>query len=98
MASGGRGLSRRPQATPPAVPGAGDVAGSGEADDGACEDAGGGNVNCLTGEGGANDRFVAITLRQVDVPVVPAPASLLLLGLGLLGAGVVPMIRNRRSA
>ena len=64
----------------------------------ACEDAGGGNVNCLTGEGGANDRFVAITLRQVDVPVVPAPASLLLLGLGLLGAGVVPMIRNRRSA
>lgn len=63
----------------------------------ACEDAGGGNVNCLTGEGGANDRFVAITLRQVDVPV-SAPASLLLLGLGLLGAGVVPMIRNRRSA
>jgi hypothetical protein len=64
----------------------------------ACEDAGGGNVNCLTAEGQANDRFVAITLRQVDVPVVPAPASLLLLGLGLLGAGVVPMIRNRRSA
>jgi hypothetical protein len=63
----------------------------------ACEDAGGGAVNCLTAEGQANDRFVAITLRQVDVPV-SAPASLLLLGLGLLGAGVVPMIRNRRSA
>jgi hypothetical protein len=63
----------------------------------ACESAGGGNVNCLTAEGQANDRFVAITLRQVDVPV-SAPASLLLLGLGLLGAGVVPMIRNRRSA
>ena len=57
-----------------------------------------GTVNCLTAEGQANDRFVSITLRQVDVPVVPAPASLLLLGLGLLGAGVVPMIRNRRSA
>ena len=61
----------------------------------ACEDAGGGLVNCLTRESAVSDRFVAITLRQVDVP---APASLVLLGLGLVGAGVVPMIRNRRSA
>lgn len=62
----------------------------------ACEDAGGGLVNCLTREAAVSDRFVAITLRQLVE--VPAPASLLLLGLGLLGAGVVPMIRNRRSA
>ena len=60
----------------------------------ACEDAGNGQVNCLTQERAISDRFVAITLRQVDVPV-PAPASLLLLGLGLLGASVGPMIRKR---
>jgi PEP-CTERM motif len=62
----------------------------------ACEDAGGGQVNCLTQENAVSDRFVAITLRQVDVPV-PAPASLVLLGLGLLGVSILPVIRNRRS-
>jgi hypothetical protein len=61
----------------------------------ACEDAGGGLVNCLTRESTVSDRFVAITLLQVDVP---APATLLLLGLSLVGAGALPLIRSRRSA
>jgi hypothetical protein len=60
----------------------------------ACEDAGGGQINCLTRESAVSDRFVAITLLEV---AVPAPASLLLLGLGLVGVGVVPLIRYRRS-
>jgi hypothetical protein len=59
----------------------------------ACEDAGGGLVNCLTTESAVSDRFVSITLLQLDVPV---PASLLLLGLGL-GAGALLLTRNRRS-
>jgi len=54
-----------------------------------------GEVDCFTQEGQANDRFVHITLFQV---AVPAPASLLLLGLGMLGAGVLPIIRKLRSA
>lgn len=61
----------------------------------ACEDAGGGLVNCLTQENAVSDRFVAITLLQVDVS---APATLLLLGLGLLGVAALPLIRKRRSA
>jgi hypothetical protein len=61
----------------------------------ACEDAGGGLVNCLTQESAVSDRFVTITLLQVDVS---APATLLLLGLGLLGVAALPLIRKRRSA
>jgi hypothetical protein len=62
----------------------------------ACEDAANpGEVNCLTQENAQSDRFVAITLIQV---AVPAPATLILLGLGLAGVSVLPLIRHRRSA
>lgn len=60
-----------------------------------CTDAGGGTVECFTEEQQINDRFVEITLIQLSVP---APASLLLVGLGLVGAGVLPIIRKRLSA
>lgn len=60
-----------------------------------CTDAGGGNVDCFTEEQETNNRFVEITLIQLSVP---APASLLLVGLGLVGAGVLPIIRKRLSA
>jgi hypothetical protein len=50
-----------------------------------CEDAGGGIVNCLTREGEINDRFVQISLEQIDI--VPLPGTLLLLGIGMLGMG-----------
>ena len=50
-----------------------------------CEDAGGGVVNCLTREGEINDRFVQISLEQVNI--VPLPGTLLLLGIGMLGMG-----------
>jgi hypothetical protein len=60
-----------------------------------CTDNGDGTVNCTTQEQQTNNRFVQIHLVQVNVP---APASLLLVGLGLLGAGVLPIIRKRLSA
>jgi hypothetical protein len=58
----------------------------------ACEDAGGGQVNCLAREEETVDRFVAITLLQIGAPSpVSAPATLLLLGLGLAGMGALPL-------
>jgi hypothetical protein len=61
----------------------------------ACEAAGGGTVNCMTLVGEFSDRFVAITLLRIDVP---APTSLLLIALGLVGVGALPLIPKRRSA
>jgi len=48
----------------------------------ACEDPVAGISSCFTGENLISDRFVVISLTQI-----PAPATLLLLGLGLLGIG-----------
>jgi hypothetical protein len=54
-------------------------------------------VNCTTQENQINNRFVQITLIELTQNV-PAPASLLLVGLGLLGAGALPLLRGRRAA
>jgi PEP-CTERM motif len=62
----------------------------------ACEPGAGTTLNCLTAEGQVNDRFVIAFLENVTQ--VPAPATLLLLGLGLVGVGALPLIRKRRSA
>jgi len=63
----------------------------------ACIDEGGGVQSCLTAEGQINDRFVVISLTSEQVSV-PAPAALLLLGLGLVGTTALPLIRKLRSA
>jgi PEP-CTERM motif len=52
-----------------------------------------GQVECFTREGQVNDRFVIIFLENVTQQV-PAPAALLLLGMGLVGM----VIRKRLSA
>jgi hypothetical protein len=65
--------------------------------DPACIAEGGGVQSCLTAEGQINDRFVVISLTSEQVSV-PAPAALLLLGMGLLGTSALPLIRKLRSA
>jgi hypothetical protein len=63
----------------------------------ACIAEGGGIQSCLTEEGAINNRFVVISLTSEQVSV-PAPAALLLLGLGLVGTSALPLIRKLRSA
>jgi hypothetical protein len=62
----------------------------------ACIQEDGGVQSCLTAEGQINDRFVVISITEVQQ--VPAPAALLLLGMGLVGMSAVPLIRKLRSA
>lgn len=48
-----------------------------------------GVVNCLTREGEINDRFVQISLEEINI--VPLPGTLLLLGIGMLGMGAATL-------
>ena len=57
-----------------------------------CTPSGGGQVQCFTEEGAVTDRFVIAFVTQAAQ--VPAPAALLLLGMGLVGIAV----RKRLSA
>jgi hypothetical protein len=61
----------------------------------ACIDEGGGVQSCLTREAEVNNRFVVISITTEQVP---APAALLLLGMGLVGASALQLIRKRRAA
>lgn len=61
----------------------------------ACLPLGGGLQSCLTREGEVNDRFVLLSITSEQVP---APAALLLLGMGLVGASALTLIRKRRAA
>jgi hypothetical protein len=63
----------------------------------ACEPPVAGTSQCFTGEGQVNDRFVVVSLQQIP-DQIPAPATLLLLGLGLLGMGAAGWKRGRRDA
>jgi PEP-CTERM motif len=61
----------------------------------ACIQEDGGIQSCLTREGEVNNRFVVISITTEQVP---APAALLLLGMGLVGASALQLIRKRRAA
>jgi hypothetical protein len=61
----------------------------------ACIQEDGGVQSCLTREGEINNRFVVISITTEQVP---APAALLLLGMGLVGMSALPLIRKLRSA
>jgi hypothetical protein len=61
----------------------------------ACQPPVNGISQCFTGENQLNDRFVTVAITPVEVP---APATLLLLGLGLLGIGAANVRRTRRDA
>jgi hypothetical protein len=53
-----------------------------------CEDMLGGLLSCLTREGSINDRYLPLTLEAFStraLEAVPAPSTLVLLGLGVLG-------------
>jgi hypothetical protein len=64
----------------------------------ACIQEDGGVQSCLTREAEIGNRFVVISFTEEDQREVPAPAALLLLGMGLVSMGALPLIRKRRSA